>query len=197
MYLIITASPNAGGLTAACGKAAFDGVASAGGQAEIIDISQARLSPCQACNDGWGICFKQSKCAIDDILPELQKKIRGAEGIVLVTPVYFGQPSERMKYFLDRFRRCEVFNKKDGSAAFEKQIDLVAAAGGSGNGTATCLAEMEMWCRQVGGVPKDRFGISQYNREPMLAAIADGAARLVTKKCFIGTLVHADSMRML
>jgi len=197
MFLIITASPNADGLTAACGKAALDGIVSAGGKAEIIDISKEEFSPCRVCDDGWGICFKRSKCVIDDIFPSLQKKIRKSEGLVLVTPVYFGQPSERMKYFLDRFRRCEVFNKKRGSAAFGKPIDFIAAAGGSGNGTATCLAEMEMWCRQVGGIPKERFGITQYNREPVLNVIADGTARLVTGKYFSGLLVHAESMRML
>jgi len=197
MFLIITASPNAKGLTAACGKAALDGIKSAGGKAEIIDISKKQLSPCRICNNGWGICFKQSKCVIEDILPKLQEKIRKSEGVVLATPVYFGQPSERMQYFLDRFRRCEVFNKKDGSAAFNKPIDLIAAAGGSGNGTATCLAGMEMWCRQVGGIPKERFGITQYNREPMLNVISDAAARLVKGKYFSGLLVHAESMRML
>jgi len=197
MFLIITASPNADGLTAACGKAALDGIESAGGKAEIIDISKERFSPCQVCDDGWGICFKRSKCVIDDALPQLQRKIRKSEGLILVTPVYFGQPSERMKYFLDRFRRCEVFNKKKGSAAFNKPIDMIAAAGGSGNGTATCLAEMEMWCRQVGGIPKERFGITQYNREPVLNVITDAAARLVTGKYFSGLLVHAESMRML
>jgi len=36
MYIIITASPNTDGLTAACGKAAFDGIVDAGGEAEII-----------------------------------------------------------------------------------------------------------------------------------------------------------------
>ena len=138
MYIIITSSPNTDGLTAACGNAAYEGIQSAGGKAELIDISAAKLEPCRICGNGWGTCRNSAKCVIDDILPELQVKIRDAEGIILVTPVYFGQPSERMKFFFDRFRRCEAFNEK-GSAASGKQIDLIAAAGGSGNGTATCL----------------------------------------------------------
>jgi len=197
MFYIITASPNANGLTAACGKAAFDGITSAGGQAEIIDINAAKLEPCRICDNGWGICFNQSKCIQNDLLAELQTKIRGSQGLVLVTPVYFWQPSERMKYFLDRFRRCEVFNKKEGSAAFNKPVDLIAAAGGSGNGTAQCLAEMEIWCRQVGALPKDRIGVMKYNREPMLKMIFDSAERLVKGDYWEGAMVHADSMRML
>lgn len=186
MHLIITASPNADGLTAACGKAAYEGILSACGEAEIIDISSApKIEPCRICGDGWGTCFGSAKCVIGDILPQLQAKIHDAEGVILVTPVYFGQPSERMKYFLDRFRRCEAFNK-NGSAASGKQIDLIAAAGGSGNGTTTCLVEMEQWCRNVGAIPQERIGITRFNRAAMLGVITDAAARLVKGEYFKG-----------
>lgn len=183
MYIIITASPNTDGLTAACGKAACAGITEAGGTAEIIDISAAKLEPCHICGDGWGMCRNTGKCMINDIFPELQAKIRDAEAVILVTPVYWQQPSERMRYFLDRFRRCEAFKQKDG-AAFGKIFDLVAAAGGSGNGTAQCIAEMEQWCRHVGAVPTDRIGITRFTREQMMAAIKDAGARLVKGEYF-------------
>ena len=185
MYVIITSSPNADGLTAACGNAVFAGITGAGGEAEIYDISAAKLEPCRVCGDGWGICRNSSKCVIDDVLSDLQAKIRAAEGVVLVTPVYFGQPSERMKYFLDRFRRCEGFNNND-SAASGKQFDLIAAAGGSGNGTATCLAEMVHWCRQVKAVARERIGVTRFNRTMILPVITDAAARLVRGDYFKG-----------
>jgi multimeric flavodoxin WrbA len=185
MYLIITASPNKDGLTAACGKAANDGITSAGGEAEIIDISAIKLKPCHICGNGWGTCMKSAKCIIDDALAELQTKTRAADGIALITPVYFGQPSERMKYFMDRFRRCEAFNP-DGSAAKGKQIDLIAAAGGSGNGTATCLSEMENWCRHVGATAQERIGVTRFNRALMLEVIRDAGARLVQGEYFKG-----------
>ncbi len=178
MFIIITASPNTDGLTAACCKAALEGIKNAGGEAELFDISALKLEPCRICGDGWGTCRTASKCVIGGTLAELQAKFRQAEGIMLITPVYWGQPSERMKYFLDRFRRCEAFNK-NGSAAAGKQIDLIAAAGGSGNGTVTCLSEMEMWCRHVGAVPKERIGITRFNRAAVLPVITDAAARLV------------------
>jgi len=182
MYIIITASPNADGLTAACGKAAYEGIKSAGGDAELIDISALKLQPCRVCGDSWGTCRssdgESSKCVIDDVLAELQVKIRAAEGVFLVTPVYFWQPSERMKYFLDRFRRCESFNI-NGSAAAGKQINLIAAAGGTGNGTAQCLTEMDYWCRHVFAIPQERIGVTRFNRELMLKTIEDAGARMV------------------
>ena len=185
MYLIITASPNTNGLTAACGKSAVKGITAAGGEAELIDISAEKLEPCLICDNGWGNCRNSSKCVIEDKFAEIQVKVRNSKGVILITPVYWEQPSERMKCFLDRFRRCEAFNK-GGSAAKEKQVDLIAAAGGSGNGTARCLAEMEMWCRHVGAIPKDRIGVTRFNREPMLKAITDMASRLVKGEYFKG-----------
>lgn len=185
MYIIITASPNTDGLTAACGKAAADGITNAGGITDVIDISAEKLESCLICDNGWGSCRTSATCIIEDIFSEMQTKIRNSEGVILITPVYWGQPSERMKYFLDRFRRCEAFSK-DGSAAKGKQIDLIAAAGGSGNGTATCLHEMEMWCRHVGAIPKDRISITQFNREPMLKAITDMSSRLASGEYFKG-----------
>ena len=182
MYIIITASPNKDGLTAACGRASIEGIVGAGGEAELIDLCAAKTEACRVCGNGWGTC-RESKCVIDDNLAELQTKIRAAEGVVLITPVYWWQPGERMKFFLDRFRRCEAFNKKDG-AAIGKQFDLIAAAGGSGNGTAECLTEMEMWCRHVGAVIKDRIGITRFTREPMLDVIKDAGARMVKKEYF-------------
>ena len=183
MYIILTASPNTDGLTAACGKAAYDGIVSEGGAAEIIDISAAKLESCRVCGNGWGECRASGKCVINDILPELQTKIRDAEGVVLVTPVYWQQPSERMKYFLDRFRRCEAFKGAD-SAASGKVFDIVAAAGGSGNGPAQCIAEIELWCRHVGAVPADRVGITRFTREPMMEAITQMGSRLVKGEIF-------------
>jgi len=201
MYIIITASPNTNGLTTACGKAAYDGIISAGGEAEIIDICAAKLKPCILCgtskdvfggiDKGWGTCFGTAVCVIKDIMADLQVKIRAAKGLVLISPVYFGQPSEQMQYFLDRFRRLEVFNENMGSAAKNKPVDMIAAAGGSGNGTVPCLSEMETWCQQVQALPKDRIGITRYNREIMLTEITASAARMV-KGDFFGVWLTKD-----
>jgi multimeric flavodoxin WrbA len=185
MYLVITASPNTDGLTAACGQAMYEGIRSAGGQVELIDISKSKLEPCRICGNGWGSCYGEGKCVIQDDLSKLQSQISAAGGVVLITPVYFGQPSERMKYFLDRFRRCEAFHK-EGSAAAGKQIDLIAAAGGSGNGTISALTEMENWCRHVGAIPQERIGITRYNRDVVLQVIQDAGVRLVKGEYFQG-----------
>ncbi len=183
MYIVITSSPNKDGLTAACGKAAYDGITGAGGQAEIIDISELKLQPCRICDNGWGQCRGTGVCIIKDSLAEIQRKIQDSEGIFLITPVYFGQSSERMKYFCDRYRRCEAF-REGGSWIKDKQVNLVAAAGGSGNGTATALVELENWCRHVQAIPQERIGITRFKRNQELSVIEDAGTRLVKGEYF-------------
>jgi hypothetical protein len=51
-----------------------------------------------------------------------------------------------MKYF--RLRRCEA-SKGDGSIMSGKMVNLVAAAGGAGNGTISYLTDMELWRRHT------------------------------------------------
>ncbi|MDR3270524.1 MAG: flavodoxin family protein [Peptococcaceae bacterium] len=185
MYIIITSSPNMHGLTAACGQAALNGMISAGGQGEIIDIAARQLEPCRICGNGWGTCRNMGSCVINDIFAEIQLKLRDAEGLFVITPVYWGLPSERQKYFGDRLRRCEAF-REGGSWLKGKNINLVAAAGGSGNGTATCLVELETWCRHMQAVPGERIGITRFSREPVLKVIEDAGARLVRGEYFKG-----------
>jgi len=177
MIAIITASPNKEGLTAACASAALQGVLLSGETGEVFDLCDQKIAPCRVCNDGWGNCRVHSKCVIDDGLPALQQYIEECYGFILITPVYFGQPSERMTYFLNRFRRCEFFHKS-GSSAAGKPTVLVAAAGGSGNGTASCLAEMESWCRHVGAVPGKLIGVTMVNKQKTLEEIRKASADL-------------------
>ena len=185
MYIIITGSPNKNGLTAACGQAVYRGVTGVGAKAEIIDLFAPKLAPCLICDDGWGTCRSAGKCVINDCFAEIQAKLKDAKGIFIVTPVYFGQPSECMKSFLDRLRRCECF-REGGSWVGGKQISFIAAAGGSGNGTPTCLLELERWRGHVRATAQERLPITRYNREPMLKVIEDAGRRMVSGEYFPG-----------
>ncbi|MDR2933012.1 MAG: flavodoxin family protein [Oscillospiraceae bacterium] len=177
MYIVITSSPNQDGLTDACGKAAIRGITGGNGKVEHIDLCADDIQPCLVCGNGWGICRNEHRCVVGDCLSEYQDKIEKAQGLFLITPVYWGQPSEKMKFFCDRIRRCEAL-RKEQSVFAGKKVNIVAAAGGSGNGTVTCLAEMEAWSRHVGAVPHERIGITRYNRDKMLDVIELAGAHL-------------------
>ncbi|GHV34952.1 flavodoxin family protein [Synergistales bacterium] len=179
MYLIITSSPNTDGLTAACGRAALRGIEQAGKTGEIFDLCANKIQACLVCGNGWGSCLDEHRCVIEDGFTALQTRLKDIEGLVLITPVYWGQQSERLKYFCDRLRRCEA-RKGDESILAGKKVNLVAAAGGTGNGTVSCLTDMELWCRHMRAVPFERIGVTKYTREAMLAVIERASNALIT-----------------
>ena len=170
MVIVISASPNGDGLTAACAGAALSGLRAAGREAAHIDLCAMKLRGCEVCGNGWGTCRSEGACCLADGFAELLGRIAGCDSLILVTPVYWGQPSERMKSFMDRFRRCEAI-KGEGGALAGKRVSLIAAAGGSGNGTLTCLSEMEAWARHLRAIPDERLGVTRFNRAMLLPAI--------------------------
>ena len=106
--LVLSASPNKDGLTAACAAAAVEGARQAGGHAEEVRLNDLQVGMCQACDNGWGTCLKDHECQVEDDFQALHGRMRQADAYVLVTPVYWGEMSESAKSFTDRLRRCEA-----------------------------------------------------------------------------------------
>lgn len=175
--LIITSSPNRDGLTDACGKAAKQGVEAAGGEAVTVKLNDLDISKCHACGNGWGTCRDQHYCQKGDDFQKLHKLFGEMDAYVVVTPVYWGEMSESAKAFFDRFRRCEAISEK--SCVEGKPVISVAAAGGSGNGTLTCLSSMERLFSHVRATKFDMYGVTRKNREYMLKAIEAAASAMV------------------
>ena len=172
--LVVTSSPNEEGLTAACGEAARQGVVDGHSRARVINLNSFRLDRCTVCGNGWGSCRTEHQCCIDDDFADLQGMFGEAEGYVLVTPVYFGEPSEPMKALCDRLRRCEATKSEASPSVLSgKPAIAIAAAGGSGGGAVHCLAEMERWLRQLGVAPFDHISVTQRTREYQLETIHD------------------------
>ncbi len=179
--LVVTSSPNAGGLTAACGEAARQGVVDGKSPARVINLSEFKILRCAVCDNGWGSCRAKHRCQLEDDFSQIQDMFNAANGLVFVTPVYFGEPSETFKAFFDRLRRCEA-TKKEGnkSALADKPTICVAAAGGTGNGAVHCLAEMERLVLRLGARGFDYIPITQRTREYQLETIHDGLVAMCT-----------------
>ncbi len=176
--LVISASPNKGGLTGACVTAAIEGVLQAGGQAEEVRLNDLNVGRCHACNDGWGPCRAEHECQVDDDFQALHARIPQFDGYVLATPVYWWEMSESMKAFADRLRRCEA-TAGERSQLFGKPIIAIAAAGGSGNGTITCLMSMENWIKHVRARAFDLLPVNRWSRPYKLVAIREAARVMV------------------
>jgi len=132
--LVMQASPNEDGLTATMAKEAMKGAKSVGAECELIHLKQIKLEACLACEDGWGRCRKESLCIIEDDLEKMRTLMSEADGIVLGTPVYFGEVAEVVKNFFDRLRRCERAGPVDPRVEGRWMLNIAAAGGGGGGG---------------------------------------------------------------
>ena len=82
------------------------------------------------------------------------------------------------KAFTDRLRRCEATRGQE-SGLFGKPVIAVAAAGGSGNGTVTCLLSMERWIQHVRARFFDLLPVTRWSRAYKLATIREAAQAMV------------------
>jgi multimeric flavodoxin WrbA len=176
--IVLRASPNTDGLTAACAAAGVEGARLAGGLAEEGRLNDLSIGLCAACDNGWGTCLAEHECQVLDDFQELHARVTGADACILVTPVYWGEMSEVAKAFTDRLRRCEASRGAE-SAMAGKPIIAVAAAGGSGNGMITCLASMERWIDHVRARKFDLIPVNRWSRDYKLVAIREAARAMV------------------
>ncbi len=179
--LVIQSSPNKEGLTAACADAALEGVRLGGGEAEMVRLNDLDIRHCFACNQGWGKCRSEHECGRIDDFQALHARLVEFDAYVLVTPVYWHEPSEFMKAFCDRLRRCEG-TAGEQSRLRDKPFIAVAAAGGSGNGTITTLLSMEKWIQHVGGKPYDLIAVNRWTRPFKLDTIRASARAMAEGK---------------
>lgn len=173
-FLVLSSSPNIDGLTAACTSAALEGIRHAGSSADEIRLNDLKIGMCEACGNGWGTCLAEHGCQVLDDFQDLHARALQADGLVLVSPVYWGEMSESAKAFTDRLRRCEASSGRN-SRLSGKPILAVAAAGGSGGGMITCLFSMERWIQHVQARPFDLIPVNRWSREYKLEAIRAAA----------------------
>jgi len=181
--LVLTSSPNADGLTAACAESARLGIVDGRSPARVINLNDFKIERCAACENGWGPCLKEHRCRLTDDFAQLKEMVTQADGYVWVTPVYFGEPSESFRAFFDRLRRCEATKSgSEASALKEKPVVSIAAAGGSGNGAVLCLSQMERLVKRLGATPVDYIPVTQKSRDYQLETIHDALVGMCTPK---------------
>jgi len=173
-FLVLSASPNIDGLTEDCARAAEAGIHAAGHTADLVRLNDLSVGMCEACGNGWGTCLDLHRCQVEDDFQALHLKALAADGLVLVTPVYWGEMSESAKAFTDRLRRCEASSGKTSRLA-GKPVLAVAAAGGSGGGMITCLQSIERWIQHVQARTFDLIPVNRWSKTYKLAAIQAAA----------------------
>ena len=151
--LALSGSRNRQGKTAQAMNAILKGVTEAGGYSECIFLTELALERCRQCNsDGWGVCRSEGHCIIEDDFALVVERIEAADVVVFANPVYFGDLSESMRGFLDRFRRTRFTRRPPAAHGVPGPTPFggggapaigLCYAGGSGNGTISCCANLE------------------------------------------------------
>ena len=165
-------SPNVDGLTAQLARAALEGAEEAGADTELTLLARSEIASCGQCTNGWYKCRDEGWCVIEDDFSRVRRAVVEADAWVLVTPVYFGDFSEVTKAFTDRLRRCNVGARGKGLRG--KPVMGVAAAGGSGRGTTSCLLTMDRLFDHIEAEVADLISVTRrsapYQREAVFCA---------------------------
>ena len=101
--LALAGSPHRPSNSEALMQAAIEG-ASETGEAEVHTFQVARMtiSPCRAC----GGCSKTGECVIRDDMQRIYPLLRGAERLIIASPIFFGSVTAWLKAVFDRCQAC-------------------------------------------------------------------------------------------
>ena len=184
--LILSGSRNRNGQTARAIQAITKGISEAGGQSETLFLPELSLERCRQCDpDGWGLCRHEGRCVIEDDFSSATDKVKAADVVVFANPVYFGDLSDSMKCFLDRIRRVVFFKMISGgrgaSSEFAKPVIGYCYAGGSGNGTTSCSANLERILQTCGFDVVDMINARRQNLDAKIPMLELTGRWLVTK----------------
>lgn len=99
--IAINGSHRKGKNTATLLRAVIDEASIHGASTELLELTDYNIKYCLSCNK----CLRQARCSItDDDMAIIAEKLLDADGIVLGSPVYWGNVSALMKNFMDRTR---------------------------------------------------------------------------------------------
>lgn len=116
-------SPRKGWNTAILLNHALKGVASHGAETELIhlyDYNYKGCISCFACKLKGGKSY--GRCAVDDDLKPILKKVEETDAIILGSPIYFGVTTSGMRSFLERLMFQYLVYDANYSSLFKRKI---------------------------------------------------------------------------
>lgn len=120
----IVGSPRKDGNTEFMVKTALDEINKHGIETELITLHDKNISYCTGCDK----CKSTNQCIINDDMQELTRKVQDADGIIMSSPVYFGDMTGLAKTFIDRLRPLRNIH------AFKYKVCGAISTGGFRNG---------------------------------------------------------------
>jgi multimeric flavodoxin WrbA len=134
--IAITGSPRKNGNTEILTRHALSAIKEEGITTELISLAGLDIKPCAHCT----VCRTEERCPIEDDLFPIYLKMKGADAIILASPVYFGSATGLLKSFMDRAGYIAYLNDRK----FEGKVGgaLVVARRAGKNFT---FAQLNFW----------------------------------------------------
>jgi multimeric flavodoxin WrbA len=120
--LILKGSPREKGNSAVLADQVCAGAEGAGVEVESVYLHGLDIQPC----DGCFFCEDSGICVIEDDMQALYPKLRGADALVIASPVYWFTYSAQVKLCVDRWLALET---RDGNELRGKQVGIVLTYG--------------------------------------------------------------------
>lgn len=96
----ISGSPRKEGNTEILVREALKAAEEAGAEVEYLSVAGKTIKPCEACD----YCVAHKRCHHDDDADLFIEKMVAADGIIMASPVYFGNVTGQVKSLIDRER---------------------------------------------------------------------------------------------
>jgi multimeric flavodoxin WrbA len=120
----IVGSPRKDGNTANLVNESLKAAEEAEADTELISLAGAEIEPCVACD----ICKSTGECAIYDDMSGILAKLVDSQGLIIGSPVYFGNVTAQLKMLMDRSRPLRADFK------LKNKVGGAISVGGSRNG---------------------------------------------------------------
>lgn len=95
----VLGSPRPKGNSAFLAKRMCDRMRESGAKVKIFSLNKLSYRGCQGCM----ACKRElERCVIDDDLSQVLEAVRLSDGLIMASPVYYGDVSSQLKAFIDR-----------------------------------------------------------------------------------------------
>lgn len=123
--IAINGSPRKNANTAILLNKALEGVASSGGETELVNLYDYKFTGCKSCFSCKLIGGKSyGRCCINDSMNQVFKKIKDSDGIIIGSPIYLGSITGGMKSFIERFIFPNLVYDEKYSSLYPKRIPV-------------------------------------------------------------------------
>jgi multimeric flavodoxin WrbA len=179
-------------------------------ETDYIHLGELNLVPCKGCFKCWGWrapsedeefeCYESH----DDSAAVI-KRMKGADGIILGTPIYHGQKSSLLAILMEK---CHCFGflsyTRNAGKLMHKSLGAIEVGNTDWGGHATVYTEIITWGIQMGMWPAywngNYYGDTQPHRGGMCATLDarcefDGDAILKESSRYIPPLMGSRNMR--